>query len=607
MEEGSRREERSTRRWVIPLAAILLTSLAATGCLRLKWRLAAIRLGVPQPAYSVVVEKKVMVPMRDGVRLAADVYRPDADGSFPVIVSRIPYGRAEPRLQISLAGGLFASQGFVFVAQDVRGKHDSEGVYYPYIREAEDGHDTFEWAGTQPWSNGKVGTYGFSYFGSTQWLSAPHRSPHLRAMVPIVTGQNLYKRWIHDGVFRFNDVLVWHIENRGQRAEKRDDVDWAKAVRHLPLIEADDAIGHDVPAYDDWIRNPTPGPYWNRINVEGQVSEIGAPALIIDGWYDYYLDLAIEDFGRMREKGGTPEARQSRLLIGPWTHVMTDEFQDRDFGGDASFLDTTGEILRWYQRWLLDAESGLEEEKPIKIFVMGSNQWRSEAEWPLERTRWTHFYLHSGGNANTRDGDGLLSRRAPGEEPPDRYVYDPDDPVPSVGGTSIYGIAQPGPVDQSTVEARKDVLVYTTPPLEEDLEVTGPVRLVLHASSAARDTDFVATLVDVDPAGRAVNLKTGILRARFRNSTERTEFLTPGQVYELPIEIGATSNLFEKGHRIRLQVTSSCFPEFGRNLNTGAPIGLTTERALAEQTVFHDKDHPSALVLPVIPRASPEE
>jgi hypothetical protein len=285
---------------------------------------------------------------------------------------------------------------------------------------------------------------------------------------------------------------------------------------------------------------------------------------------------------------------------------MTDEFPDRDFGGDAAFLGVIGEILRWYRHWLLDAESGVAEEKPIKIFVMGSNQWRSEAEWPLERTRWTHFYLHSGGKANTRDGDGLLSRKPPGEEPSDRYVYDPDDPVPSVGGTSIYGIAQPGPVDQSAVEARKDVLVYTTPPLEEDLEVTGPVRLVLHASSSARDTDFVATLVDVDPEGKAVNLKTGILRARFRNSTERPELLTPGQVYELPIEIGATSNLFEKGHRIRLQVTSSCFPEFSRNLNTGAPIGLTTEKVEAEQTILHDADFSSVLVLPVIPPAPRE-
>ena len=606
MEEGSRRPKRSTLLWVILLAAILLTALAASGVLRLKWRLAALRVGVTQPAYSVRVEKKVMVPMRDGVRLAADVYRPDAEGAFPVIVSRIPYGRAEPRLQLPFAGGFFASQGFVFVAQDVRGKHDSEGTYYPYIHEAKDGHDTFEWAGAQPWSNGNVGTYGFSYFGSTQWLSAPHRSPHLRAMVPIVTAQNLYKRWIHDGVFRFNDVLVWHIENRGQRAERRDDVDWASAVRHLPLIEADDAIGHDVPAYDDWIRNPTTGPYWDRINVEDRVSDIQAPALIIEGWYDYYLDLAIADYNRMRQHGGSSEARRSRLLIGPWTHVTTHEFPDRDFGGEAEFLGVIGDMLRWYRHWLLDAKSGVEEEKPIKIFVMGRNQWRSESEWPLARTRWTRFYLHSNGRANTRDGDGILSLEPPGEEPPDRYVYDPDDPVPSVGGTSVYGIARPGPADQTAVETREDVLVYTTPPLEQDVEVTGPVRLVLHASSSATDTDFVATLVDVDPDGKAVNLKTGILRARFRNSTERPDFLTPGRVYELPIEIGATSNLFEKGHRIRLQVTSSCFPEFGRNLNTGAPIGLTTETVPADQTILHDALHPSVLVLPVIPGPASE-
>jgi putative CocE/NonD family hydrolase len=588
---------------ILPAAA-LVALLAVATVFQLKWRLVAIGLGIPQPTYRVVIEKNVMVSMRDGVQLAADLYRPDADGAFPVIVSRIPYGRAEPRLQISLAGGLFASQGFVFVAQDVRGKHDSEGTYYPYIHEAEDGHDTIQWAGTQRWSNGRVGTYGFSYFGSTQWLAAPQRSPHLKAMVPIVTGQNPYRRWIHDGVFRWNDVLVWHMENRGRKAEKRDDIDWASAVRHLPLIEADDAIGHDVPAYNDWIRNPTTGPYWDRINVEGRVSDIRAPALIIEGWYDYYLDLAIEDYNRMRKKGGTPEARRSRLLIGPWTHETTSEFEDRDFGGEASFLGSIEDILRWYRHWLLDLDDGAEAEKPIKLFVMGSNQWRSEAEWPLERTRWTRLYLHSDGKANTRNGDGRLSQESPGKEPFDRYVYDPDDPVPSVGGTSIYGDAEPGPVDQAAVEQREDVLVYSTPPLDEAVEVTGPVRLVLYASSSSVDTDFVATLVDVDPEGKALNLKTGIVRARFRNSAERPAFLTPGRVYEFVIEIGATSNLFEKGHRIRLQVTSSCFPEFSRNLNTGAPIGLTSERIEAEQRVFHEADFPSALVLPVIPRMS---
>ena len=606
MQEGRRRARPSVRRWVILLSAILLAVLGVAALFPLKWRLVAIGLGIPQPLHSVVVEKNVMVPMRDGIRLAADLYRPDAEGAFPVIVARIPYGKASARLKIPLAGGLFASQGFVFLAQDVRGKHDSEGTYYPYIHEADDGHDTFEWAGRQPWSNGRIGTYGFSYVGSTQWLSAPNGSPYLKAMVPIVTGQNVYERWIHDGVFRWNDVLVWHLENRGPKAEKRDDVDWASAVRHLPLIEADDALGQDIPAYNDWIRNPTPGPYWERINVEGRVSEMRAPALIIEGWYDYYLDQAIADYIRMREKGGTPEARRSRLLIGPWTHVTTSEFQDRDFGGEADFSGSIRDILRWYQYWLLDPEKGLEEEKPIKIFVMGRNQWRSEAEWPLERTRWTRFYLHSDGRANTSDGDGLLSLQPPGKEPFDRYLYDPDDPVPSVGGTSVYGIAKPGPVDQRAVEGREDVLVYSTPPLEEAVEVTGPVRLVLHASSSARDTDFVATLVDVDPEGKAVNLKTGIVRARFRSSTEQPAFLVPGRVYEFAIEIGATSNLFEEGHRIRLQVTSSCFPEFSRNLNTGAPIGLTAERVEAEQTVFHDADFPSALVLPVIPQASPE-
>jgi putative CocE/NonD family hydrolase len=424
-------------------------------------------------------------------------------------------------------------------------------------------------------------------------------------MVPIVTGQNLYKRWIHDGVLRLNDILVWHVENRGRTFEERKDVDWASAVRHLPLIEADDAVGSDIPAYNDWIRHPSPGPYWERINVAGRVPAIRAPALIIEGWYDYYLDLAIEDYNRMRKKAATPEARRSRLLIGPWTHVTTSEFDDRDFGSQAGFLGCMKDVLRWYRYWLMDKDNGVEQEKPIKIFVMGRNAWRSEAEWPLERTQWTRLYLHSQGKANTTDGEGLLSLQPPGQEPSDRYVYDPDDPVPSVGGTSIYGIAQPGPVDQGRVAAREDVLVYSTPPLEEAVEVTGPVQLVLYASSSARDTDFVATLVDVDPKGKAVNLKTGIVRARFRDSPEQPTFLTKDRIYKFVIKIGATSNLFKKGHRIRLQVTSSCFPEFSRNLNTGAPIGVTAERVKAKQTILHDTDFPSVLVLPLIPQPPP--
>jgi len=274
------------------------------------------RLGIPQPKYSVVMDENVMVPVRDGVWLASDVYRPDAPGRFPVIVTRTPYDKRNPEHKYDFAAKLFATQGFVCIIQDVRGKFDSEGSYYPYMTEAEDGHDTFEWAGAQEWSNGNVGTYGFSYWGSTQWLPAPYHSEHLKAMVPIVTGQNLYERWIYNGIFRWNDVLFWHYGTTCRTHRDLEGIDLDKAIRRLPLIEADDALGVDLPAFNHWIRHPTPGMYWDQIRVDNKVAQIRAPALIIDGWYDYYLDSALADFNRIRAGGGSEEARMSRIIVG---------------------------------------------------------------------------------------------------------------------------------------------------------------------------------------------------------------------------------------------------------------------------------------------------
>ncbi len=583
--------------WVIALPLLLFTM----GCEGLRWRLITWRLGVPQPGYSVIVDPDVMIPMRDGVRLAADVYRPTAAGTFPVIVTRTPYGKKNPEHMYGFAGRLFASQGYAFIVQDVRGKFASEGDYYPYVNEGVDGHDTFEWAGQQEWSDGRVGTYGFSYWGSTQWLPAPHGSKHLKAMVPIVTGQNLYRRWIHNGIFRFNDVLFWHYANTYKTTRGMEGIDFPEAVRHLPLIDADDAMGTDIAAYNDWVRHPTPDEYWDRISVEDEVQNIRAPALLVGGWYDYYLELMFDDFNRMVRSAGSEEARKTQILIGPWTHESVSEFDEVDFGSDASFLQQIRTLLRWYDHWLKGDDNGIGNEGPVRIFVMGKNEWRMEQEWPLVGTRYTPFYLHSGGTANSSRGDGSLDTEPPKRETPDRFTYDPADPVPSVGGTSIYGASVAGPRDQREVAKREDVLVYTTPPLGEDIEVTGPVRLTLYAASSAKDTEFSAKLVDVYPDGKAINLRAGMVRARFRDSLTEPSFLEAGTIYRFEINVGTTSNLFKKGHRIRLEVSSSYFPEFGRNLNTGAEIGMTSETVTANQTVYHDGEHPSYLLLPVIP------
>jgi putative CocE/NonD family hydrolase len=390
-----------------------------------------------QPGYSVVVDENVMAPMRDGVRLAADVYLPDAPGKFPVIVTRTPYDKRNPEHRYKFAGQMFASQGFVFVVQDVRGKFESEGDYYPYMTEAEDGHDTFEWAGKQEWSNGNVGTYGFSYWGSTQWLPAPYASKHLKAMVPIVTSQNLYERWIYNGMFRWNDVLFWHYGNTCRTHRELEDIDIDNAARRLPLIDVDKAMGVDLPAFNHWIQHPTPDKYWDQIRVDDKVEQIKAPALIIDGWYDYYLELALDDFNRMRTRGGSEEARMSRLIIGPWTHTAVSEFDDVDFGPEADFMLQLPELMRWYGYWLNGEDTGIINDGPIRIFVMGRNEWRTEKEWPLARARYEKYYLHSFGRANSIDGDGELTTNPPGDEPPDHFIYDPDNPVPSVGGTSV--------------------------------------------------------------------------------------------------------------------------------------------------------------------------
>ena len=585
----------------IVLAIILTLILGVSLALYNKWNIIAWYLGLPAAQYRVKVLHDVNVPMRDGVKLSADIYMPSAAGRYPVILLRTMYGKHNTSHKYDFTGNIFSSQGFVFVVQDVRGKFDSEGDFYPYIYEAGDGYDTIEWAGTQAWSTGKVGTFGFSYWGSTQWLPAPLGSKYLKAMVPIVTSQNVYPRWIYNGIFRLNDVLVWHYENAPKRAQSAKGVDWDTAVRTLPLIKADDALGVDIPAYNDWITHPQPGPYWDRIRVDDKVAKITAPALIIDGWYDYYLNPAIDDYNRMVKSGGSIDARRSMLLVGPWTHTSTSKFSDADFGKEAAFSKNFRMIVLWYNYWLKGEENGILSEGPVKIFTMGANTWKTAGEWPLKNTQYTAYYLHSEGNANTVRGNGILSAVKPETEKPDSFISDPENPVPSVGGTSIFGNAKAGPVNQQAVESRDDVLVYTSAPLANDLEVTGPVKLVFYASSSAADTDFAAKLADVDPAGKSINIQAAVIRARYRESLEQPSLLEIGKIYRFEIEIGNTSNLFKKGHRIRLQLAGSNFPEYGRNLNTGKDNGTTAEIVKSRQLVYHDRENPSQLILPVIP------
>jgi putative CocE/NonD family hydrolase len=572
----------------------------------LRSRLISWYLGLPRPTQRVVVERDVDVPMRDGTRLSADIYKPKKTGSgappgYPVIAVRTPYGKRNKEHRHSLMGDIFSTHGYVFLVQDVRGKYDSEGDFYPLLQESNDGEDTIRWIASQAWGNGKMGMFGASYFASTQWLAAVSGLPYLKALVPMMVPQSAYQMWLDGGVYRWNQTLLWHWLNQSSEARQLDEVDWRQAVWSLPLREADGAFSGKSDAFRDWMSHPVPDDFWSAMSADHRVESIKAPALMMAGWFDPFLEPMLEDYRRMTGEGGSQEARASRLIIGPWTHGLAHRFRHIRFGKTAGATRQIAAILKWYDHWLKEPEGGFREEDPVKIFVMGRNVWRTEKEWPPQRADEIDYYLHSAGGAGQPESHGSLRAELPLEEKPDSYVYDPADPAPTAGGRLVFDNVPVGPQDHGKIGERKDVLTYTTAPLERDMEVTGTVRLCLYASSSARDTDFVARLLDIYPDGKAINLASGIIRGRFRDSTAYATFLVPGERYRFDIRVGSTSNLFARGHRVGLQISSSDFPKYDRNLNTGGAIGRSKEMERANQTIYHDRQSPSYLRLPVMP------
>ena len=578
-----------------------------------------------RPDYRVRIERNVPTKLRDGTTLYADVYRPDAEGRFPVLVMRLPYGKE----MITDFGDqdYFAARGYVVIIQDGRGRFASEGEYYALINEAEDGYDTVEWAATLPYANGQVGTMGQSYLGATQYLLAPLRPPHLRCAFPVSAASDFHQSWVYHtgGAFSLGwqvPYVIFLARNTIDRTERKETL-WPHIKPHLlrsinfanpltpeaylrlPLIDWAELLKDVAPYLRDYLTHPEDGPYWWAINVERQHRNINIPMYHLSSWYDIFMRDAFVHFCGLRARAMTPEARGGqKLLIGPWAHLFpytsptSSGTGDIDFGPNA--LIELHEIqLRWFDYWLKGIDTGIAEEPPIRLFVTGTNQWRAEEEWPLARTRYTPYYFHSRGRANSLQGDGLLSPEAPDEEPADHYRYDPANPVPTCGGNTL--IIPMGVRDQREVENRQDVLVYTGELLERPLEVTGPLQVVLYASSSAPDTDFTAKLVDVRPDGYAQNIADGILRARYRDSRLMPRLLSPGQVYEITIDLWATSHVFLPGHRLRVEIASSNFPRFDRNLNTGEDQATGTRFQVAEQTVFHDQRFRSHILLPVIP------
>jgi uncharacterized protein len=569
-----------------------------------------------QPIHKIRMRCNAMVAMRDGVRLSTDLYMPDGPGPFPVILIRTPYNNnREPDVQDAV---YFGQRGYAVMIQDVRGRGDSEGEWSPFVHEAQDGYDAQEWAGKQPWSTGKVGTSGASYVGLTQWMPAPLRNPHLTAMAPRVGFSNLYHNWVYTGgAFQLGFNLRWgaiqmHTRtNRTQYLWMPEEVHLSQLFWHLPLITGDEAAGRPSEVYKEWIRHPSYDTYWEHLgNIEAKHAEVDVPAYGLGGWYDVFLQSTLNNFMGVASRGYSQRARRGqKVLIGPWIHSLGDRGTNRKTGdidfGPASLIDLRKEELRWFDYWLKGMENGILDEPRVKVFVMGANRWREADTWPIPGTRSTPYYLHSGGKANSLFGDGVLDQRAPGSEPVDAYVYDPRNPVPTLGGSTCCGEdvtpITMGPRDQRPAEWRPDVLVYTTLPLDADVEVTGPVSVTLYAASDARDTDFTAKLVDVSPNGYAVNVAQGIIRARYRDSWQEPMLLEAGRIYRYAIDLWSTSNCFLRGHRIRVEISSSNFPQFDRNPNTGYPFGLDAELRTARQTIYHDAEHPSHILLPIIP------
>ena len=573
------------------------------------------------------VETNVAVPMRDGTTLYADIYRPEGAGPFPVLLQRTPYDKTTPGSFLNLDPLKAAKQGYAVVIQDTRGRFASEGEFYTFRDDGNDGYDSVEWAASQSWSSGKVGMFGASYVGATQWLAAVSRPPHLAAIVPNVTASNYHEGWTYQGgAFELGFNVSWTLnqltlanfknlasakgvpwERRQQLIEAVDSM-WT-AFREVPLKEFPHLKGGLADYFYDWIDHPNYDEYWKKLCIEEHHSGITVPALNIGGWYDIFLGGTIRNFLGMRENGDGEAVRKAqKLIIGPWQHAGrgTSQAGSHYFGvaADALALNLDGIHLRWFDYWLKGIDNGILDEPPVRIFVMGDNVWREEQEWPLARAKPTDYFFHSQGKANSLNGNGTLSAQPPAEEAPDVFLYNPADPVPTRGGPLCCNLyfAASGAYEQSEIEAREDVLVYTTPPLEREVEVTGPVTVTLWAATSATDTDFTAKLVDVCEDGCARNLTDGIIRGRYRESMSIPSLLEPGKVYSYTIDLWATSNVFKAGHRIRVEISSSNFPRFDRNTNTGNTISEDTELRPALQTVLHDGQHPSHITLPIVPR-----
>ncbi len=561
-----------------------------------------------------VKKETVKIAMRDGVKLTADVYRPAEDGKYPVILQRSCYGRTK-----ALEATSYAKRGYVFVSQDVRGKFDSEGAWKPFVNEARDGYDSVEWCASQPWSTGNVGMIGGSYLGFVQWAAARENPPHLKCLIPIVSPPDPFFNVPYAfGAFLLQSDTWWTAIVEGKGMNSIPTYSSLAPFKTLPVSDVDKAVfGHHVDFFQEWLRHPTNDAYWQQVNFNDRMKTMpDIPALHVSGWFDG------DGIGTKRNYAAMAAAHPNqRLIYGPWSHAVntSTKIGTLNFGPQsARDLDTL--YLRWFDHWLKGVDNGVDREKPVEAFLMGHNEWRQFTAWPPKEATETRWYFHSAGHANADKSDGKLSLSKPSaEEKPDHFTYDPAHPyIPGDEETAVKADAnaknvkniQNAKTSQKDSTTRKDeattgdsdahILTYTTDALEKEVIVAGPIEVHLAASTSARDTDWFAMLQDIGPDGKALNLCQGIIRARFRNGFEKAVLLTPGEIADYTLDLWALGNVFQKGHKIRVIASSSCFPLYDRNLNTGDNNGTTTKMVIAHQTVLHDDAHLSYLSLPTL-------
>lgn len=547
------------------------------------------QLGARPPEFAVRIERQATMTTPDGITLVSDIYLPETPDTKPTILVRIPYSKTfSNKFFATVVGRFWAERGYTVVIQGTRGRYESGGRYYPLRDERQDGIETLRWIAKQPWFDGRLGMWGGSYFGYTQWVLASQVNPGPSALMIQIASTSFYEMFYPGGAFSLESALYWAVSSHGEQDIEPSPEALERGYNGYPLVEADDRAIGDIPFFNDWVSHPERDEYWREIDGEDRAKRLVASVLLMAGWYDPFLPSQLKDFIRIRREARSEVGSASRLIIGPWAHARTLTFPDGTTPRNYRFESLAPSVPWFDQHWW---PSGSALQAPVRIFVMGKNVWRDEQEWPLARTRYTPYYLRSAGNANSSSGDGVLTLTPPtSKEPPDTYVYDPRNPVPTAGGAMIGPRA--GIALQNAIEERKDVLGYSTLPLEEDIEVTGPIKLVLYGSTTATHTDFTGKLVDVHPDGSAYNVSEGILRRKYDQ---------PDAPTEIEIDLWPTSMVFLKGHRIRLEVSSSNYPRFDRNPNTGRQIATETSPVVATQTIYHSTEIPSRLILPVIP------